>query len=205
MKISKLAKPFINYNREVTEKKYICLHTTGGHGAMNTINYWATRYDGKGTISTPYIIDRNGVIIQTYSPQYWSHHTGKGKAIDKQTIGIELENVGVCKINDNNELFNADKVKPIDYISWMDEDQIQHYHEKITTNQWKSLLLLIDTLTAFYNIKQVMATDEDITLSENDYFGIFTHRQINDNKTDIPKEVFEDYSIMESFPYINKK
>ena len=183
---------FTNYNHELSEKKYICLHTTAGHGANNVINWWKTRNDGKGTISTPYLIARDGTIYSLFSPQYWSHHTGKGVEVDKQTIGIEIENAGVCTMNDSYELYNDIGVMVRESISWVDEKDVQHYHEEVTFAQWKSLVALVNMLSTVFNIPQRLFIGNNITLDNNNKFGIFTHKQINNKKSDIPIEVLED-------------
>lgn len=191
MKINNVS-GFKNYNREVTEKNFICIHTTGGHNVKNVINWWKTRNDGDGTISTPFIIDKKGIIHQLFSPQYWSHHTGKGKFIDKQTIGIEIENAGVCKINDKFELYNDIGVKADSYTSWVGADNIQYYHESITKAQWMALVELVMTLSMVFAIKPIMTNVDELTIDKNSDFGVFTHRQVNDSKTDIPIEMFEN-------------
>lgn len=183
---------FNNYNHELSEKKYICLHTTAGHGANNVINWWKTRMGDSGTVSTPYIIGRDGTIYNLFSPQYWSHHTGKGANVDKQTIGIEIENAGVCEINDDYELYNKDGVRVRNNISWVDEKDVQHYHEEVTFAQWKSLVALVNMLSTVFNIPQRLFIGNNITLDNNNKFGIFTHKQINNSKSDIPIEVLED-------------
>lgn len=195
MNIIRNVQNFTNYNQELSEKNYICLHTTGGHGVNNVINWWKTRNDGNGTISTPYIIARDGTIYNLYSPQYWSHHTGKGAEVDKQTVGIEIENAGIGQINDMYEIYNDLGVRIRDNISWVDDKDIQHYHEEITLYQWKSLVYLVDMLCKVFNINQKIFKGDNITLGKNDGFGIFTHKQINNSKSDIPIEVFEDANI----------
>lgn len=191
MKIKHI-KNFNNYNKTVTEKTHICLHTTGGHNASSVINWWKTRNNGKGTVSTPYLIDRNGIIHQLFSPQYWSHHTGSGH--DKRLIGIEIENAGVCKMGDDNQLKNDLGVKPYDFISWVDENGEQHYHETFTPQQVKALKELLVNLTHTFEIPYVFADGENVSLDKG--FGVVTHRQLKETKTDIPVEVLEEYEII---------
>ncbi len=182
-------KSFTNYNLEPTLKKHICLHTTGSNNARGTIDWWKTRHNGNGTISTPYLIDINGIIYQLYNPTYWSHHTGLGDK-DKEIIGIEIVNAGVLNMTEGSyELKNDIGVKSKNYMSDINILGEQVYHESFSSQQLKSIAILINTLTNIF-----MIDDKMLTYKENNEpfnYGIFSHQHINDSKSDIPDWVLE--------------
>lgn len=92
-KISKIPLKENQYYQGVYEKKYIFLHHTAGGSAASSIAHWANTPEH---IATPYIIDRDGTIFETYDPKFWAYHLGvKGNSqIEKQSIGIEICSYG---------------------------------------------------------------------------------------------------------------
>lgn len=178
----KQIKSFENFNKKLTLKKHICIHTTGSRNVDGSINHWKTRAGGKGSVSTPYIIGTDGMVYQTYNPQYWSHHTGLGD-IDKNIIGIEIANAGVMTMKDNI-LYNDLGVKTKNYITTVLTNNEQAYHDLITDAQIISLGKLLKQLTDIFMIdKEIYSNTKDG--SPFDY-GIFTHQHINSSKSDIP-------------------
>lgn len=85
--------PLNQYYQGVYAKKHIVLHHTAGASAASSVAHWASNPDH---IATPYIIDRDGTIYETFDPKYWAYHLGvKGNtAIEKSSIGIEICSYG---------------------------------------------------------------------------------------------------------------
>ena len=83
-----------NYYPEKTKKQGIVLHHTVSSTVDSVYNCW--NGDNKH-IAVPYIIDKQGIIYETFNPAYWSYHIG-GKSTsqdNKNWIGIELVNEGI--------------------------------------------------------------------------------------------------------------
>jgi N-acetyl-anhydromuramyl-L-alanine amidase AmpD len=87
--------PFPNnqYIKEEYPKKQIILHhTISGSGVNGDIESWEATPE---RIATCIIVDRSGIPWQLFSSKYWAYHLGAGNAeLDKQSIGIEIDNWG---------------------------------------------------------------------------------------------------------------
>ncbi len=84
--------PNMRYYREAYSKKQVVLHhTVSGPGIRGDIATWLK---AKARIATCIIIDRDGTPNQMFSSKYWGFHTGRGRGIDKYSIGIEFDNWG---------------------------------------------------------------------------------------------------------------
>jgi N-acetylmuramoyl-L-alanine amidase len=93
-----------------TTKKAIALHFTAGFvwGDIDTL----TQKDFH--VSVPYVVARNGRIYELFSPEHWSFHLGTGtiggnERCSKQTIGIEISNVGQLSTSGNSIRFGSAK------------------------------------------------------------------------------------------------
>lgn len=77
------------YYQTIYPKKYIFLHHTAGGSAASSIAAWAANPEH---IGTPYIIDRDGTIYETFDPKFWIYSLGvKGNSsIEKAAIPIEI-------------------------------------------------------------------------------------------------------------------
>ena len=148
------------YIQEKHNKKQIVLHYTAGYlkgdvAALSKPNY---------RVSVPFIIARNGTILNMWSSAYWAYHLGS-KAVGgntkggKRTIGIEMSNIGFLKrIGDQLVTVYNDK----DVYCHISEKQFytkldmphrgEHYFATHTAKQYKSLITLLRYLTAEYNI-----------------------------------------------------
>lgn len=81
------------YFQEKIAKSLILLHFTAGSSAEGAITFWKSN---KNKVSTPFVVNRDGTIYQTFDPVYWSYHLGfKGTwAHDKRSVPIEIVNIG---------------------------------------------------------------------------------------------------------------
>ncbi len=115
-------------------------------------------------ISTPFVIARNGKIINLWSSAYWSYHLGKDAVGgntngSKRTIGIEISNIGFLKrigdklvtvYSDNDVYCNINDKQ---FYTKLDIPyRGEQYFATYTTKQYSSLLLLLRYLTSEYNI-----------------------------------------------------
>jgi len=100
------------YYQKAYPKKYIFLHHTAGGSALSSIGGWAANPEH---IATPYLIDRNGDIFETYDPKYWAYSLGvKGNSnIEKAAIPIEICCYGALKKQGNDWLtYTNKKIEP---------------------------------------------------------------------------------------------
>lgn len=198
IKGSDQAMPYVNcrpkngdasfYYHEKNEKNQIVLHFTVGYlkgdiAALSRNNIH---------ISTPFVIARNGKIINLWSSAYWSYHLGKA-AIggntngSKRTIAIEISNIGFLKrIGDKLVTVYSDN----DVYCDISDTQLytkldipyrgEQYFATYTDKQYKSLHLLLRYLTAEYDIPMAFLPEDKrydiVTESELVNFrGITSH------------------------------
>ncbi len=96
MKIKKIPQTHFSYDREGDPLR-IVLHDTAGAGVWSSVDYLARlaalrHQQGKGFIGVGYFISRSGEILQWYEDDRWGYHTGRGRAFDSSSIGVELAN-----------------------------------------------------------------------------------------------------------------
>ncbi|WP_340200014.1 N-acetylmuramoyl-L-alanine amidase [Ascidiimonas sp. W6] len=156
------------YYQEQHTKTQIVLHYTAGYlkGDVAALSK-PTR-----EVSTPFIIARNGKILNLWSSAYWSYHLGSG-AIggntrgSKQTIGIEISNIGFLK-RIGNKLVTV--YSDTDVYCDINEKQFytklespyrgELYYARFTRLQYDSLLTLLRYLTVTYNIQRAFLPED---------------------------------------------
>jgi len=148
------------YYHEKNTKTQIVLHFTVGYlkgdiAALSRNNVH---------VSTPFVIARNGKIINLWSSAFWSYHLGKD-AIggntngSKRTIAIEISNIGFLKrigdklvtVYSNDDVYCHINDKQF-YTKLDIPYRGEHYFATYTKKQYSSLLLLLRYLTSEYNI-----------------------------------------------------
>jgi hypothetical protein len=84
--------PWTRYEKEVHPKYQAVLHhTVSGDGITGDIKTW----EKWRAVGTCVILDRDGGINQLFSSKYWAYHLKAGNStLDKQSIGVELDNWG---------------------------------------------------------------------------------------------------------------
>jgi N-acetylmuramoyl-L-alanine amidase len=153
-------------------------------------------------VSVPFVIARNGIIYNLFASKYWSYHLGAGAvggntAMSKESIGIELSNIGPLKrINGNLVTTYADT----DVYCKLDEHQYYstvnpgyrgyQYFAKFTQVQYNALSLLIRFLCARYNIPKIFQLEADryeIMTADGfrSFSGVVSHVSCRRDKTDI--------------------
>lgn len=176
------------YFHEKHTKTQIVLHSTAGYvkgdvAALSKPNY---------RVSVPFIIARNGTIINLWSSALWAYHLGSGAVGGnanggKRSIAIELSNIGFLKkkgnnlvtiYNDNDVYCTLDQKK---FYTKLDSPyRAESYYATFTKQQYNSLIILLRYLTATYNIPRTfLPLDKRYLIGEKgeiDAFkGIVTH------------------------------
>ena len=188
----KIIKKYIdedNYWKKEYKKTQIYLHHTVSSTADSTINWWN---EDNRPISTAYVVDKDGVIYNTFNPKYWSFHLGlkygpsKGFA-DKKSIGIEIVNEGgLVKKSDNMYWFDGKAKYNGKFIKLNKPWRGYYYFAKYSLAQFHSVVILLKYLTNAFNIKNNLITDfkYDRELAET-YEGILSHCNVRSDKSDV--------------------
>jgi len=187
------------YISTITEKKYIVIHGSntrtefsplkGVRGnAQNLIDRWN---DNSDKFSSPYIIERNGNIVQTYDDQYWSYHLNindRYGVYDKMSIGIELLNENNLIKENGNYYINGYVHHQNIYTGPVIEKEFRGYYHYADLNktQMASLLDLIKHLSSKHNIFPIWYDKYEFNKKVWDKYSIFTHSVVNDKVRDIP-------------------
>jgi N-acetyl-anhydromuramyl-L-alanine amidase AmpD len=185
------------YFQEDVPKNQIYLHHTAGNGdPVGVAKYWDSNKD---KIGTAFVIGNKGTIVQCFSSREWAYHLGLKnapfsniglpyKALDKNSIGIEVCNWGMLKESNGNfynyvggivDSINVTKLeKPFKgYLYW----------HKYTDEQIESLRQLLVYLCETYDISKDYKDDiwdlcKRAMKGEN---GIFTHNSVRKDKSDM--------------------
>lgn len=187
---------FRNYHPVIRPKTQICLHHTAGSSAGSAIGWWRTRLRGKGTVSTPYVIERNGTIYQLYEPDRWGNHINASadrlsdadckrlhgsKALnscDEYSIGIELVSLGGMKAAKGSDVVQL-------ATPWRGFKCYQAY----TVMQIRSLSLLLPYLCDWFRIPTdvigITATNAIDIRALLGVPGIYSHADYRPDKSDV--------------------
>lgn len=185
--IKKLPLASNQYYQGVYTKKYIFLHHTAGGSAASSVAHWASNPDH---IATPYIIDRDGTIYETYNPKFWSYHLGvKGNsAIEKASIGIEICCYGALTEKNGQWITYTGKAILKDKTVKLAEPfrNFQTW-EAYTPEQIESLKQLIPYLMDKFKIKKQDNVDKFWEYQDPSKLspGIWSHTTVRKDKLDI--------------------
>ncbi len=132
-------------------KSRIILHHTAGGSAQSSVDWWNKKPDH---VATPYIIDRDGSIYETFNPEYWAYALGlNSSAEEKKSIQIEICNYGWCIKKFGKFLTGYGKEMPADRVVVYKEKHRGHlYYEKYTDAQIASTVDLIEYLAWRFRI-----------------------------------------------------
>jgi N-acetyl-anhydromuramyl-L-alanine amidase AmpD len=180
--IKKLPLPVSQYYSEVTTKTHIFLHHTAGGSAASSVAHWASNSEH---IATPYIIDRDGTIYETFDPKYWAYSLGvKGAtSLEKSSIPIEICSYGA--LSEEGKTYTG-KLIPLGKIAYVDFRGWQMW-EAYTPEQIAALKLLLPWLIDKFKIK--LQADRKNFWEWQDPFkltpGIYSHTTVRKDKIDI--------------------
>ena len=185
------------YFQEETPKNQIYLHHTAGNGnAVGVAKYWDSTKD---RIATAFVIGNSGTIVQCFSSREWAYHLGLKnapfsnmglpyKALDKNSVGIEVCNWGMLK-EKGGRFYNyvGGLVDPSEVTELDKPFKGYKFWHKYTDKQIESLRQLVVYLCEAYNIPREY--NEDIwDLSKRAMKGedgIFTHNSVRKDKSDM--------------------
>lgn len=204
----KIIQNFLPPNQYVQDSKFVLnqvyLHHTAGSSAKSTIEYWSSN---KERVSTHYIIDRDGTVIQCIPlEKAWGYHLyvgSPGNKIDRsykklgskydaQSIGIELANFGYVNFVDGKFVNYVGKLIHHDRVVKLDKPCKGYYYwEDYTKEQVESLeKLLIHLLNEYPQLQQGLKEDysnlDQISFDAlNMKPGIYGHQQVRTDKFDV--------------------
>lgn len=182
------------YYQQQHKKKFIFLHHTAGWNMESAIATWNAKLDH---IATPFIIERDGKVYQTFDPKKWSYALGLkgGTNIEKASIGIELISLGALKQEGGNFFFYSSptakrkEIPPSEVVSLPRPWKGHNYFQKYTPEQIASLEeLLLELMQEFgirvqSNISQFWEYQDKWASSLNP--GIWSHTSVRTDKLDI--------------------
>lgn len=156
------------YYEEKDTKTQIVLHYTAGYLKGDVASLSRPNYH----VSTPFIIARNGNILNLWSSAYWSYHLGSGAVggntnSSKRTIAIELSNIGFLKrigdylvtVYNDNDIYCH--INDTQFYTKLDTPyRGKKYFARFTTKQYESLQILLSYLTAEYDIPKVLLPED---------------------------------------------
>jgi len=184
------------YYQEETAKRKILLHFTMGYlkGDIATLT--------KEHVSVPFVIGRNGTIYNLFASKYWSYHLGPGAiggntAMSRESIGIEISNIGPLKLIGDNLVTtysNTDVYCSVAETQYYTKLSTQYrnfeYFATYTPAQYEAVRQLLNFLCAKYNLPKSFLPDPQRYQVMDDagfknYTGIVSHVNCRTSKVDI--------------------
>jgi N-acetyl-anhydromuramyl-L-alanine amidase AmpD len=193
---------------EAIKKDLIVLHFTAGSTASGAFNSWMQQ---KIQIGTPYILDVDGTVYETFDPKYWAYHLGVTGAAaenhkhDKRSIPIETVNFGPLKLKGDTlyawpgdyktKFCNISETSKYVKASYRGFD----YYAAFTDAQKAALVELVKQISSTFNIALTLPPVEHRDQFNMDFFktwtGVAAHQNFRSDKTDpgpaLPWELFE--------------
>lgn len=177
------------------QKTVVFLHHTAGTSAQGAIAWWNQTPE---RIGTPYVIDRNGTIFETFDPKFWAYHLGvrgDDDSQEKNSIGIELVAAGAIREKMFYPLWpnKAGAIKiPDEDICQLDKPWVNGstYH-KYTDEQIISLCQLLFKIKADFKsmVYPKSVSNKEFTFNKDviakDLKGIYGHNSVRPDKDDI--------------------
>ena len=198
--------PRAQYYATEHEKVSIDLHhTSSGRGSEGDIRWWAETPEH---VATPYIIERDGTVVQLYDDHYWAHRLGiknyifdmhfvpkrrknnlkQNTWLNQRSIGIELDSWGGLAFVDGKCLSWTGKPIPFKYVTKYDRPyRGYHYFEKYTEAQINALYELIQRLKDRHCLEDIkywtgmFEMDRQALLGER---NLFNHTSVRPDKSD---------------------
>jgi N-acetyl-anhydromuramyl-L-alanine amidase AmpD len=157
------------YLREQASKHSIVLHHTAGYLKGDV----AALTQPGNKVSVPFVIARNGIILNLWSSKYWAYHLGPGAiggntVMSRSSIGIELSNIGYLKPL-NGSLVTAYADADV-YCTTADTALYRvlptpfrgcRHFATFTAAQYESLISLVRFLCARYQIPRTLLPETD--------------------------------------------
>lgn len=183
---------------EEVPKTNIVLHYTAGYLKGDV----ASLTTPGNPVSVPFVIARNGTILNLWSSKAWAYHLGPGAvggntAMSQRTIAIELSNIGflnksgqnLCADHNPDDVYcNLTETAP--YVALRTPFRGKTYFATFTASQYSSLTTLLRYLTRKFNIRRAVLPEPErySLLTEtriNGFSGILTHANFRPDKLDI--------------------
>lgn len=178
-------------------KDLIVLHFTAGTTARSAFNHWEA--DAR-RIATAYIVDVDGVIYETFDPNYWAYALGiRGQPSahnEKRAIQIEIANVGPLKRRDESLYWWPPRDTYQTHWCHISEThkyvEASHrgrdYYASFPEIQFQAVCDLVKHLCERFEINKALPNDKlDVRDPEwfSQYRGIASHQNFRADKYDI--------------------
>lgn len=176
------------FKQQFTKKQIVIHHTVSNNNAYNVISWWATRSE---RIGVAFVIDRQGILYQTFSSMYWAHHLGvkanNNIKLNQQSIGIELCNWGpLTKKGDKFYNVYGQEISYDDIVHYKDGFRDNFYYQSYTKEQLNTLKELLQYLCAAHHIPKLYKSDMwSVSMNAlKGLSGIYTHCSFRKDKSD---------------------
>ena len=173
------------YYHKAQDKKRIVLHHTAGGTATSSINWWNEKLDH---VCTPYLIDRDGTILEVFPPEYWAYALGINSPwAEKKSIQIELCSFGGL-INHEGQLYRkiGDRLFLFDgpHVRYEKEHRGYLFFERYTAEQIQSLLFLLDHLANRFSL-EIGDVEKFWWYDKESKKTLISHTTVRKDKSDI--------------------
>lgn len=176
------------YYTGIYKKKFIFLHHTAGSSAASAVAHWNSKPD---RIATPYIIERDGTIYETFDPKYWAYALGvKGAtSMEKASIHIELVSWGGLTVkNGKFYSYTGKEIRLEEQVSlnWRGS-KVYHEYTEAQVNALKELLskLCMDFGIPRSTVPKFWEYQNPFKLEP----GIWSHTTVRKDKQDIQPQI----------------
>lgn len=186
------------YFHDVVPKDLIVLHFTAGSTVDGAFNSWKPQTIN---IGTPYIVDRDGTVYETFDPKYWAYHLAvvgapaQNHKHDKRSVPIEIVNFGPLKresdilyswpANYKNFFCNVSETDKYVKASYRGFD----YYQSFSEAQKIAIPALVKMVAKNFGIVPTLPHEDIRDEFDPNYFstwkGVASHQNFRSDKFDI--------------------
>lgn len=192
--------PSNQYVPAAVKKEQLVLHFTAGSTVQGAVQGWINTPE---RVATAYVVDRDGRVYETFSPDCWAYHLGvKGAlspVVEKRSIGIEMVNVGPLKMDAARTKLcwwprNWSETWCRAYESELYRDVVNEYrgfryYAVFAAAQLITVRTLCQVLCQRFEIPFAIAPEEKRSMFDPNFFvsfsGIATHANYRLDKEDV--------------------
>ena len=195
---TKLRLPQGRFFTDEHPKGLIVLHFTAGGSAAGAYQGWLGQKD---QVATPYLLDLDGTVYETFSPKLWAYHLGVTGPIaqnhrhDKRSVPIEIVGLGPLKLKGDTlyswpNNYNTVYCKLSDTAKYVKAPfRGFDYFTGFTAEQIVVIPQLVEKISADFKIPLTLPPVDKREAFDLNFFdkwtGVASHQNFRTDKSDI--------------------
>jgi len=170
------------YYASPQHKDRIVLHHTEGGSARSSVDWWN---QGALRVCTPYLVERDGTVLEVFPPEHWAYALGIGSAAEeKRSIHVEICSYGGLTYRDGGLYKWTGEPFEGDFVEYPEGWRGHRYYEKYTAGQVEATVGLVRHLADRFGIS-LKGLENFWLYDRGSAKGVISHTTVRKDKSDI--------------------